>query len=524
MTPEKKSRKGTFDRTGLPVAARYLRPLSRNPMVWLGLALGIAFAGLAGLAGLRGNSTLLSGGPLSSAHAVLEQDCASCHSGFSAVSNEACSTCHEKLGDELGRYTFAAHYVYRSGDFERIVPSEHEMSCATCHTEHGGRRADITRVADQVCATCHEPSDFTGDHPEFAFVSDPDGDDDAIAFAHGHHVREILESRGYADLERACLDCHQPEPSGRGFLAIDFDVQCDTCHLDAGVATPRLAVSAPGTDSIGVETLEAVQASGAAGTDWSFYIDPNEFRLAGGGRLVSKTPLHHEDPWVLHNLRQLRQRVFPDAGLADLLVTTSEVSEDRQVEVYAEALATLEEYARGLRGSASPEVQADLARIETLLGEIENALDDPSTPFDPTELLLAFEQPAELDPEIRQEIDLLAADLTSACTQCHTLENFTFARADADQSTLQRAEFDHRSHIIQRRCLDCHGQLPILEAVSGEEIPPELDRSAIHNLPRIASCQECHSPGLTADSCSTCHLFHPHAGDHQGDLLLVQDL
>lgn len=530
MTPVKPSRKGTFDRLGLPVAASYLRPSSRNPMVWLGLGVGAVLATLAGLgwlAGWQGSSNLLSGGPLSSAHATLEQDCAACHSRFSTVTNEACSTCHEKFGDELGRYTFVSHYLYRSGDFERLVPSEHEVPCATCHTEHGGRDAEITRVADQRCATCHERSAFATDHPEFAFAADPDGDDDAITFAHGRHVREILQRQGLADIERACLACHRPEPSGRGFLPIDFDRSCDACHLETGVATGRLAVAAPGSDDIGVETLEAVMSSGAPGSDWAFYLDPNEFRLAGGGRLVTKTPLHHEDPWVLHNLRLLRRKVFPDAGLADLLVTTSDVAADRQAEVYAEAVATLELYARGLRGSPRSEVQADLARIEAMLSGIEAAIQNPSTPFDPTEFLLALEQPADLAPEIREEIDLLAADLTGPCTQCHQIESFTITRVEPDQSTLHRAEFDHRAHIIQRRCLDCHDRLPILaavsgEAIGGEEISSDADRSAIVNLPRIASCQECHRPGLSADRCSTCHLFHPDTG-RRADLLLTRE-
>ena len=523
MTIDKKSRKGTFDRLGLPVSASYLRPLSRNPMLWLGLGVGVVVAAVAGFAAMRGDARLISGGPLSSAHATLEQDCASCHSGFSAVSDEACSTCHEKLGDEIGRYSFAAHYLYRSNDFERLVPSEHEVSCASCHTEHGGREATLSRVPNQRCATCHDRTEFSGDHPEFAFASEPAGDDDALSFAHGRHVREMMERKGLADLERACLECHRPEPSGRGFRAIDFDLQCDACHLDASITTPRLAVVDATGEGVGVDTLEAIQSSGNPGTDWSFYMDPNEFRAVGGGRLVTKGPLHHEDPWVLHNLRKLRRQVFPDAGLADLLTTTAEVPAERQAEVYAEAVSTLEDYARGLRGSASPEVQDDLVRVEKALEGVRSALLDPSTPFDPTEFLLALEQPADLPPETREEIDLLAADLTGPCAGCHRIDNLTIARIKRDQSTLHRAEFDHRAHIIQRRCLDCHDQLPILEAVSGEAIDPSADRSAIFNLPLIASCQECHRPGLSADSCSTCHFFHPDAG-RRADLLLTQDL
>jgi hypothetical protein len=517
---EKRPGKGTFGRLGLPVAIRYLRPISRAKMLWIGLGLGLLIAALGWLDSWWGSGELLSGGPLSSAHATLEQDCATCHAGFSPVADAACSSCHEKLGDELGRYTFAAHYLYRSNDFERLVPSEHETPCVGCHLEHGGRQASISDVPDARCGICHERSAFATDHPEFAFADDPEGDDDALAFPHGHHVREVMKRRGFADLERACLECHQPDPSGRGFEPVSFDRHCDACHLDAGVATPRLAVAAEG--AVGVETLETIQASGEPGTDWSFYLDPNEFRLAAGGRLVMKTPLHHRDPWVLHNLRRLRRQLYPDAGLADLLATSAEVAERDPAELYREAVATLEGQARGLRGSPDPEVQGQLDRIDALIARVRTALDDPTTPFDPTEFLLALEQPAELAPETREEIDLVAADLTAPCTNCHRLDRLTIERVEESQTTLNRAEFDHKAHVIQRRCLDCHSRLPILEAVSGTEVDKSLDRSAIYNLPRIADCRQCHRPGLTSARCTTCHLFHPDAG-RRSDLLLYQN-
>ena len=514
------SRKGIFGRPKLPVTRSYVRPISRAPMLWLGILVALVLAVVGWLDNRWGHQGLISGGPLSSAHALLESDCAACHTGFEPVADTACATCHEQLGDDLGRYSFATHTLYRSADFDRLAAHDLEPTCASCHLEHGGRTAVLTEVADATCAACHERSAFDDDHPDFAFTGDPSGDDDALTFAHGHHVREVMDQRGFADVERACLECHEPEASGRGFLALDFDRHCDACHLDQGVSTPRLATAADGAP--GVASLATIQASAEPGTDWAFYLDPNEFREVGGGRLVSKSPLHHRDPWVLYNLRRLRQLVYPDAGLADLLTASPDVGAHQTAELYSEALDTLEGYARGLRGSPDPEVQRQLATLEAVMGKVREAIADPTAPFDPSEFLLALEQPAPLDAELREEIDLLVADLTSACSVCHQVDRLTIARVENRQKTLERAEFDHRAHVIQRRCLDCHGQLPILAAVSGEEIPPELDRAEIHNLPGIDSCRACHQGGLTSSQCTTCHLYHPEAGRH-ADLLLYQD-
>lgn len=519
MAGDKHPGKGTFSRFRLPVARKYLTPSGRRQMVLLGLVAGAVVVAVLSFDIFQGRGTLVSGGPLSSAHATLSQDCASCHTGFGPVTNEACSTCHEKLGDDLGTYSFAAHYVYRSNDFQRVEAHEHEMPCATCHTEHQGRDADITTVADATCELCHERSSFAKDHPEFFTATDPYSDDDALIFPHGHHTREVMDREGFVDVEKACLYCHEPDPAGRNFEPMNFDRHCDDCHLEAGIGTPRLAVaSAP--EDLGVETLEAIRASGEPGTDWAFYLDPNEFR--GAGSRIAKVPLHHPDPWVLHNLRRLRRLLYPNAGLADLLTASADVPASESRVLYEEALDTLEGYATGLRGSADPGIQEQLAAIEKILGKVRGVLDDPLAPFDTSEFLLALERPADLPDEDRETLDGLIDDLTAACTLCHTVERATFTRIQEDQRALWRSEFDHRAHVIQRRCLDCHNQIPILDAVSGEELDPDVDRAALHNLPAIDSCRECHQPGLAANQCTTCHLFHPDAGRH-ADLLLYQD-
>ncbi|MCG8462765.1 MAG: hypothetical protein MI919_41295, partial [Holophagales bacterium] len=390
----------------------------------------------------------------------------------------------------------------------------------------------VLDVPDARCQECHETSHFDRDHPDFAFTADPEGDDDSIAFAHGYHVREVMEKGGWVDLERACLACHQPTADGRNFEPIDFDLHCDACHLNAGEATPRLAVAeGTGSADLGVWTLDAIRSSGLPATDWAFYMDPGELRESG--RRVMKTPLHHEDPWVMWNLRHLRKMRFPDAGLADYLTTSPDLDAEGVRALYSEVVETLEVQAVGLRGSPDPGVQEQLRQIERRLEGVKRVLADPAVPLDETQLLLALSAPVELEPETAEAWDELVAGLTAPCATCHRVEDATFVRVAADQRTLVRSEFDHGAHVIQRRCLDCHGELPILEALSapveGEEgaaigaAETAHDRAAIHNLPRIASCRECHRSGQVASRCVDCHLFHPDANRHSDFLLYVPE-
>lgn len=512
MAKRRSGRKGTFGDLGLPVARSYPAPPTRRAIVGLGLAAIVVLAVVLTWDRFAGSRGVISGGPLSSSHAVFTDDCSRCHDpGMRRVTADRCATCHEKFGDEVGIYTFARHYLYRSDDFRRVVPQEHEVECAGCHPEHRGRDTDIAEVANGACRACHFDS-FGGEHPEFDFAAEGRSDSRALRFPHTHHVREVMKRQRLEDPERACLLCHNARADGRGFEPLDFDRHCDACHLTATVASPGLPVLDGEAGGVGVATLESLAESGGPGLRWVYFSNPAEFRRRGS--LVVKTPIHHRDPWLLENLRRLRRRLYPDAGLADLLRASPDAAPGQVRELYREALATLEEQAVGLRGQPEPGIQRELERIEGLIDSLARRIDEPLESLDETGFLLAFERP---DPALATDevaaIEALVADLTEPCRQCHEVRNATIVRVDRDQRELRRAEFDHRAHIVQRRCLDCHDAIPIRDYLGSEEKPPaELDNSGIHNLPTIASCRQCHDPRQASDRCVTCHLFHPDKG------------
>ncbi len=513
--------KGTFAGIELPVSRRYVFPASRRPMLLIGAALGAGVLAFLLFDQLAGGGRFVSNGPLSSNHAAFGDDCGNCHFATErTVSNDKCSVCHEKFGDRLGVFTFAAHYLYRSDDFRRLVASDRERPCFACHTEHQGRDSAITRVPDGECLRCHDFGSFNHRHPEFDFAAEALPDDAGLHFPHVHHVREVIKRERLEDLERACLYCHNAEADGKGFAPLDFDRHCDACHLTAGVATPALPIRRG--EGLGVETVEAILDRGAPGSRWALFSNPREFRIRGAS--LVKGPVHHRDPWIEENLRTLRRRLFPDAGLADLLAASPEAPPEELKRLYEEAIATLQAQVLELRGSPRPEVQAELERIEQALVQLGRRLEDPYTALDETRFMLALDRP---DPDLSgaevEAIESLAADLTEPCRQCHRVENATIARVQTRQRVLTRAEFDHRAHIVQRRCLDCHRRIPIAESVAGtEKIPAELDRSGIQNLPAIGTCRECHTRSLASQTCVTCHYFHPNKS-HRSELLLYLD-
>jgi hypothetical protein len=287
-----------------------------------------------------------------------------------------------------------------------------------------------------------------------------------------------------------------------------------------------LPVAPAGGPALGVETLEAVRRRGGPAARWTGELSTAEFQRFGDR--VVKSPLRHRDPWVLHNLRLLRRRLYPDAGMADLLTASADAAPGDARALYAEAIATLERQAEGLRSRPERELQAELARIETLLAELRRRVAAPGARLDER----AFRLPAAAgagsdsgaDPAESAAVEALAADLTGPCRRCHLVRDATIVRVEPDQRTLRRAEFDHRPHLLQRRCLDCHDAIPIADYLGREKpAPAEVDHSAIQDLPRIATCRECHAPRRAAESCVTCHVFHPHPERRLARLLAEGD-
>ena len=515
-------KKGFFSQIGLPVARHYVYPKAQWGIYIIGGLGLLLLGGVFGVTAITSPGSAISNGPLSSNHASFSEDCSSCHSPMNGVPDENCADCHEKYGDDPGMYSFDSHYLYRSNDFSRIGATGDELACFTCHGEHNGLEASITQVTDSQCQTCHDVNSFNKDHPEFMAVSEQLSDEANLIFPHTLHVNELRSQENITDVEKTCLYCHNASEDGTQFQPINFELHCDACHLSTRDATPFMSiVNGPLRASPGVASLQTIQNQQRPGTRWAFYMNPAEFNTRGNR--IQKRPLYHEDPWILENLRRLRQTLYPSTGLPDLLQATADVDARNADQVYTEAIQTLRLFTEELRNQPEKNVQDELAQAEELLQLVERRLEDPYAPLDETKFLISA---AELNPafseETVEEYNAIIDQLTEACQTCHIVEKATIKRAQDDQRTMYRSEFNHRAHVIQTRCLDCHNAIPIREMAILDSIPPpELDQAAIHNMPSITNCQSCHVDNKASNTCITCHQFHPDKSNHANLLLYV---
>ena len=159
-------------------------------IVWAGVVL------VAGPSAAQGDGELLSPGPLSTAHAKLEEtgSCDACHEPGQGVTANRCLACHNPISERMA----AKRGVHRD------VTDE----CAMCHVEHDGRDADLRPL---------DVDDF--DHlEETGFSLD------------GMHARLATDcsnchtTRSFLALTPECASCHE-DPHGTALGA-----DCASCH------------------------------------------------------------------------------------------------------------------------------------------------------------------------------------------------------------------------------------------------------------------------------------------------------
>jgi hypothetical protein len=504
--------KGIFGVAGLPVTRRYIYPASRRKMIGVGGGVSLLLLLVFVAWTFFFNERLVMPGPLTSKHAFFETKCSKCHEAKShTVTDAKCKICHEKTGDKPGVYSLDAHYLYLTTAGARVAAGkkkhpQEEGNCFACHVEHRGREVVLTQLEDTGCVGCHAYGSLNKKHPEFEFIVKKRPDDATLKFTHVKHTQLLMEKiqkeTGSIYTEQACFYCHQANPDGKTFQPIRFEPHCgEGCHLTAASKTATLPLSDPKEPSVpGVVTLEEIREGGGPGMQWALFSNPNEFKSKPGGKVL-KSPVHHSDPWVLENMRRLRRGLGLDDGLTTLLKASP--LQNSPDETYKALIGALKEQITELRGDPRPEVQSDLGRIEATLKEAERmALPKTSPKLFP---------PAS-DPAKKAAFEEVALRLTEPCLECHFVENLQLKGVRAEQQVLHRARFDHRAHILDRRCLECHAGIPIEEGMTGKIKKTEIekrDHAGIQNIPAIENCKECHTPKAANNACIACHDMHP---------------
>jgi hypothetical protein len=213
--------------------------------------------------------TLVMPGEVIEGHAEYEEDCDACHAKFKrAEQRTLCLACHEEVAGDVSA---------RSG-FHGLSADARDGGCATCHTDHEGRDADIVQLdeasfdheftdfpllgkhEETECGECHEagvrhrdaPSDCLGCHEAdnvhgdtmgtecadchtAAGWADAEFDHDTTEFSLiGRHAEAECsachEDRTFKGAPTACFDCHAENDAHDGRSGRE----CGNCHAPTG--------------------------------------------------------------------------------------------------------------------------------------------------------------------------------------------------------------------------------------------------------------------------------------------------
>ena len=197
-------------------------------------------------------------GPLTKQHAnaVPHQRCETCHAphrqGFTSWLKVAFSGGRDGTDDCLACHAFGGpertpHNFFRDpkaaidqAAFARL--GDVGRQCVRCHSEHKGADADIARLSDAQCGTCHEQKfdRFSKDHPRFA-EGFPHFERTSIRFNHVIHLQQYFQSPRHKDrAPKSCLTCHNVEEAATRVPLRGYDVACAACH-DAEIVENELA-------------------------------------------------------------------------------------------------------------------------------------------------------------------------------------------------------------------------------------------------------------------------------------------
>ena len=209
--------------------------------------------------------TLVMPGEVIAGHVDIEAECSSCHAMFDkSAQRQLCMDCHEDVAAD----------VTASVGYHGLHPEASVEQCATCHTDHEGRKAEIVildttgfdhnftdfeltgKHLDTKCDECHSDGEKHREAPSDCVACHRDDEphsetmDDDCAACH--------QTAGWADAkfdhdatdfaligkhqQAACLDCHEdrtfPNPPTTCFGCHEADdahdgrsgQQCESCH------------------------------------------------------------------------------------------------------------------------------------------------------------------------------------------------------------------------------------------------------------------------------------------------------
>jgi hypothetical protein len=431
----------------------YFKRPSRYKRVkfWLSLLLPLSAVAWIAWHSFSNDSRAYSSGRMSSAHAVLEKECTTCHvpqaDTFTAKAvASACLACHDG----------PIHHANQTQTLE----------CAMCHAEHRGR-INISAVGNRVCAECHgnlKTTDraphvaahirsFNADHPQFASLHQGVQDPASLRLNHAIHMQPIRRGPNGPIMQLECRDCHRPASVSASWPYADANYSAARpSYSNENAILPIIASTiSPRAPATGRELMAPVKFGTACA---ACHLLTFERRFDDG--------VPHDRPEVVHTFLVKRFRTYIAAHPSEVRV--------------------VRDPKRDLSGKPiPPEVRVLTPEqwVRERTAEAENLL------------------------------------WRKTCKQCHTLVPAPnqaqtqgaspsllsllpkIAPSNVIARWMPHATFDHDAH-RGFACLSCHEK-----ALKSTESSDVL-------LPGISTCRTCHAPGPDhAESrCFECHTYH----------------
>ena len=209
-------------------------------------------------------------GPLSSIHQnfTSEQGCNACHAahGSGALGwleaamtksgpSDNCTNCHQFKNPVNGPHNSALISASHPGN----------TSCTMCHTEHKGADANIVKMDDAQCNSCHKAkfASFATNHKEFSETY-PFGQRTAIAFNHSSHFGKHFKDARYSKNAPAkgCVGCHNVALAERNVPVRGFDDTCAGCHQDTVAGREFVMFTFPEFEENPIDIEDIIESPG----------------------------------------------------------------------------------------------------------------------------------------------------------------------------------------------------------------------------------------------------------------------
>lgn len=549
----------------------------------------------------------VSQGGLAAPHAEFGRQCASCHTAgrrsplewvtmafqepVRHQDSELCLSCHQMGAASLFPHHRAPDTLARLGAAQEAAPAAVEplvlklgdrmfdpdytfgqaVPCATCHREHQGAAADLTRMDDVRCQSCHVRQ-FAGlarGHPEFTDF--PYDRRTRLVFDHASHIgRHFFDPRLAEQAPKECSNCHGPDILGDGMLVREFETVCGDCHGESIVSRNLALLQVPGLDVYSLEDLDVdigywpefadapvspfielllsddadyvAARETLAGFDLLDLFDATDEEAAAAATIAWSIKglladvISEGTPYLRRRLAAAAGRPITDAEAAVLFgtipVDTFRAIEDRWFPSLRAEVAAYRD------GDVLPEL------FEPPLPEPPEGAPEPVPDDEWAEnggwfidyFSMVYRPLGHADPVIAGWLDFAAdiahADAAAAngvldslaedtgpgtCAKCHAVD----AAGDAYRVNWQAKlldpqehrfnDFSHVSHFNLSGitgCTNCHVlDVEAAYAASFDDRDPATFRSNFLPIERQV-CAECHVPESAGGDCTTCHNYH----------------